>query len=375
MTRRTFVAAAAAAVSTAVISAQASGKAVNADEARVPARFEEIGTAPDLIWNGAVYTAGRVFASIPGWLGPTPGVVVMHEEGSYSSFPGGTWNQWGEGRNPLEHFVDVNSIFADGRGSLWVVDAAAPGFGKGIPGAAKLVQIDLSTDKVVRTIPFDGKTMGDGQRFGHLRIHGDHGFLTESKTGAFVIVNLLDGSYRKVLSGHPLMRCEPDDVPVIEGRPLQRNGKPAYIHNDLLEISPDGKTLYFCCLFGRKMFQVPLSVLKDERASDDQIVAAVSVAFVLDGPWIAGMCRDPEGNLYLTDAEKNAVHSRRLDGHVRLLATDPQLVWPIAPSIAPDGTLYVTATQLNRVAMFADGVDKVKRPWKMFKLIAADSLG
>jgi sugar lactone lactonase YvrE len=292
----------------------------------------------------------------------------MADDGSYKPFPGNRWNEWGEGKNPLEHFVDVNSIFADGRGSLWVVDAAAPGFAKGIGGAAKLVQIDLATDQVVRSIPFDAKTMGENERFGHLRIHGDHGFLTESKTGAFVIVNLTDGSYRKVLSGHPLMRCEPQDVPVIEGRKLQRGGKPAYIHNDLLEISADGKTLYFCCLFGRKMFQIPLSIMKDTSASDETIAANISVAFKLDGPWIAGMCRDSAGNLYFTDAENNALRKRDRNGVVTVLLKDPLLIWPIAPSIDPEGNLYVTATQLNRVAMFNDGVDKVERPWRMFKL-------
>lgn len=331
-------------------------------------RFKLIAQAPDLAWNGAVFSGGRLFASIPAWIGPTPGVVEVAVDGSHRPFPGDRWNSWDGQNEPLKRFVDINSIFADDRGNLWVVDAAAPGFGKGIPGAAKIVQIDLASNQVVRTIGFDGSVMGENQRFGHLRIHGDHAILTESKTGAFVIVDLRDGSSRKILSGHPLMRCRPEDVPIIEGRRLERDGKPVYIHNDLLEIAPDGETLYFCCLFGRRMFAVPVSVLKDPSLDDAAIAARVTVAFTFDRPWIAGMCRDPTGNLFMTDAENSAVRLRTPNGGTRMLARDPELIWPIAPSVDGKGRLYVTATQLNRLPLFAGGEDRVKRPWLMFSL-------
>lgn len=53
--------------------------------------------------------------------------------------------------SPREHFVTVQSVVADGRGSLWVVDPAAPNTEKTIKNGPKLVQIDL---KILICRPF-----------------------------------------------------------------------------------------------------------------------------------------------------------------------------------------------------------------------------
>ncbi|WP_324001896.1 hypothetical protein, partial [Parvimonas micra] len=70
----------------------------------------------------------------------------------------------------------------------------------------------------------------------------------------------------------------------------------------------------------------------------------------------------------MTDAENSAVRLRTPNGGTRMLARDPELIWPIAPSVDGKGRLYVTATQLNRLPLFAGGEDRVKRPWSMFSL-------
>ena len=51
-------------------------------------------------------------------------------------------------------FVSVQSIVADGRGTLWVLDTGAPNFSEPIQGGAKLVAVDLSTNTIRRVYTF-----------------------------------------------------------------------------------------------------------------------------------------------------------------------------------------------------------------------------
>jgi len=333
------------------------------------AELIQIAESHEFLWNSAIATQeGRLFASMPGWLGATPGVVEVFADGSFKPWPGNEWNEWQEGKDPTKSFVDVNSIIPDGEGSLWVLDAAAPYFSTAIEGAVKVVELDIATGATKRVIIFDKKDAHSGTRLAHMRFHGDHAFMAESKEGSFYVIDLRDNSYRRILVGHPLMRCLPDDVPTMEGRKIYlQNGKPMYIHNDLLEFGKNPNTIYFMCLFGSKIFEVDVEAFKNPTLSDDDIAAQVKVAIEL-GPITAGITRDPEGNLYITDAEANGVARLHTDGTVEPIVSSPDIVWPISPSIGPDGYMYFTASQLNRVPMFSGGEDLVVRPWKMFKV-------
>lgn len=329
----------------------------------------KIAESHEFLWNSAIATQdGRLFASMPGWLGPTPGVVEVFPDGTFKPFPGNEWNEWREGCDPVKHFVDVNSIIPDGKGSLWVLDAAAPHFSAAIEGAVKVVELDIATGATKRVIIFDPKDAHTGTRLAHMRFHGDHAIMAESKEGSFFVIDLRDNSYRRILVGHPLMRCLPDDVPTIEGRKIHLlNGKPMYIHNDLLEFGKDPDHILFMCLFGSKIFKTHVDTFKDPDLSDDEIAARVDVAYEL-GPFVAGVTRDSEGNIYFTDAENNGACRLNENGGVTPIVSDPRIVWPISPSIGPDGYMYFTSSQLNRVPMFSGGPNLVVRPWEMFKI-------
>jgi sugar lactone lactonase YvrE len=333
----------------------------------------QVAESNEYLWNSAICTEkGRLFSSLPGWLGPTPGVVEVFNDGSFKPFPGNEWNQWKNGGDPTKSFVDVNSIIPDGKGSLWVLDAAAPLFSTAIEGAVKIVELDIATGATKRVIIFDKKDAHSGTRLAHMRFHGDHAFIAESKEGSFYVIDLRDNSYRRILVGHPLMRCLPDDVPTIEGRKVHLlNGKPMYIHNDLLEFGKSPDTLYFMCLFGSKIFKIDVDVLKNSALSDEFIAAHVEVAAEVP-PVVAGITRDVSGNLYITDAEANGIARLHEDGTIEPIVSDPEIVWPISPSIGPDGYMYFTSSQLNRVPMFSGGSELVVRPWKMFKVKVLD---
>ncbi|RPD95912.1 hypothetical protein BBB56_19925 [Candidatus Pantoea deserta] len=330
-------------------------------------QLRQVSTSETYLWNGVVSTPdGRIFASMPGWMGPTPGVVEINTDGSWQPFPDNEWNRWDGKNHPLNHFVDVNSIFYDGKGSLWVLDAAAPYFSSAIEGAVKLVQLDIETGKTLRKFVFDSKDAHAGTRLAHIRFWEHYAIMAESREGSFYIINLRDNTYRRILAGHELMRCRPDDVPVIEGRKVHLlNGQPMYIHNDLLEIHADNRTLLFMCLFGSRIFQIDLDIITDFSLSEEEISRHVTV-FREVSTWIAGMCRDKRGNIYLTDAENNGISVMTPEGNITPVVRDERIIWPIAPSVGPDNCVYFPVSQLNRIPMFSGGEDNVARPWVIY---------
>lgn len=66
--------------------------------------------------------------------------MQVHRNGHLQPFPENAWNDWAPSKDLAICFVDVNSICLDGKGGLWVVDAAAPYLGSAIKGGVKLVE-------------------------------------------------------------------------------------------------------------------------------------------------------------------------------------------------------------------------------------------
>ena len=332
------------------------------------AGLEQIAESPDFLWNGVACTSqGDLFASFPAWLGPSPGVMQVHRSGRLQSFPGNAWNEWTPGKDPSTSFVDVNSIFLDGKGSLWVVDAAAPYLGDAIEGGVKLVEIDLATRATKRVIVFDRRDAHSGTRLAHMRLHGDHAFLVESKEASIFVIDLRTGCYKRVLIGHPLLRCDSADIPVIEGRTMELHGRPMYFHSDLIELGSRSDEVLFMCLFGRKIFSVGAETLKDPSLCDAVIASRVTTAYNLDKPFVSGITRDQQGNILLADSETGSLCRISVDGRRRYVSAASQITWPIGPAIGPDGSVYLVDCQVNRIPVFTGGSDRVIRPWKMYR--------
>ena len=57
-----------------------------------------------------------------------------------------------ENAHPGETLMSVQSVVADAANRLWILDTAAPNFTSPVHGGAKLVAIDLATNKIVKTI-------------------------------------------------------------------------------------------------------------------------------------------------------------------------------------------------------------------------------
>ena len=108
----------------------------------------------DAMPTGVTVTeTGRIFINFPRWGDEVPYTVAEIKQGHLVPYPDLKTNVE-NAKDPTAGFISVQSVVADGRGRVWVLDTAAPAFSEPKAGGAKLVAIDLTTNKIVKTVVF-----------------------------------------------------------------------------------------------------------------------------------------------------------------------------------------------------------------------------
>jgi hypothetical protein len=328
-----------------------------------------VAASPEFLLNGvAVSSRGRVFASFPRWTSlEAPSVMEAMPDGSFRTYPGNAWNEWRPGASSHDRIVSTHAVFADSSNHLWIVDDAAPRVAPPVEGAAKLVRIDLDTDRVSRVYPLGAEILPKGTMIGHMRVDERFAYVTEAHHGSIVVVNLQTGRARKLLEGDKSTRADPSIVPVVEGREFRRKtGEVPLLHVDLLELSADARWLYFMPLFGPVLRRIETKHLLDEALSPSEVAARVEdVARV---PPLAGITRDGAGNFYFCSFTENAILKMGGDRKIETLIADPRISFPNEASVGPDGWLYFPSSQAHRLPAFNAGVSRVELPFEVFKL-------
>ena len=109
------------------------------------------------------------------------------------------------------------SLMTKGRSGFWIPHhRKTEGVVKGGP---KLVKVDLSTNKVVQTIPFDETIAPTRSYLNDVRVDTKtgHAFITDSGAGAIVVVDLKTGQARRLLANHPSTKVELGAEIVVDG--------------------------------------------------------------------------------------------------------------------------------------------------------------
>jgi sugar lactone lactonase YvrE len=317
-----------------------------------------------LIINGVTTTAdGRRFAVVQPQHPGQPEVVEI-AMGSVRPYPDSRWNGWRDGQDGNAAFVGVNSLRVGPDGALWIVDRGSPGIGKAlVPGGPKLVLIDPATDQVTRS--YDLASVAQGQSFvDDVRFNGGHAYLTDAGRPALIVLELSTGHARRVLEGHPsTVAARPLTA---EGRPLvDAAGKPIVIHADQLEVSNDGRWLYYQPCSG-PMSRIETRYL-DDASLANEVVASYVEAFA-DTPSTGGTAIDADGTIYVSDTDRSRIQKISPDGQISTLLTDPRLAWVDAMWISDDGKLWLPAAQLNRIPGLNHGLNAVHWPVTVYSI-------
>jgi sugar lactone lactonase YvrE len=332
----------------------------------------------DMPTGVTVSASGRIFINFPRWGDAVPFTVGEIRQGKVVAYPNLAINTIDPDR-PGESLISVQSVVVDAANRLWILDTAAPSFGEPAPGGAKLVAVDLASDRVVKTVALSPATVLKTTYLNDVRFDLGQGkagvaYVTDSSLsgpGAVIVVDLDSGESWRRLSGDRSTSADPSFVPIVEGETLatREPGKPPqlmHIATDGIALSADGETLYFCPLFSRHLFSVPTALLSDRNVSDAEVAKAV-----LDlGEKGAsdGLEADDKGRVYAGDYEHNSIRQRQVDGEWKTIAHDPRILWPDTLSVAADGYLYFTANQLHRQAQFHEGKDLRVKPYSLFRI-------
>ena len=342
-------------------------------------KLEQVHAFYDAMPTGVtVSETGRIFVNFPRWGDNVPFTVGEIRDGKVVAYPNAAINKENP-NDPSDGLISVQSVVADGQGRVWLLDTAAPSFADPKPRGAKLVAIDLASNKVVKRLVFPDNVMLPSTYVNDMRFDFRNGaegtvYLTDSSLrgpGAIIVMDIASGRAMRRLSGVPATSVDPAFVPVVEGLPVMVEGadgkpKPLGVASDGIALSADGQTLYFTPLSSRHLYAVSTALLRDASVSEQQLAAAVQDLGEKGAS--DGMEADADGAVYAGDYEHNSIRKRLPDGQWQTLVHDPRLLWPDTLSIGPDGYLYFIANQLHRQAAFRGGQDQRQKPYSLLRL-------
>jgi sugar lactone lactonase YvrE len=315
-------------------------------------RLQSVATFEHQVTGVTVAPDGRIFVNFPRWSEDTPiSVAELMPDGSTKPYPNEEWNGWRNARmsqvSPGDHFVCVQSVVADRRGSLWVVDPAAPNAEKTVKGGPKVVEIDLKSNSVKQIFPMSADVAGPASYLNDIRIapDGRFAYLTDSGSpGGLVVLDIGSGQAWRVLSDDPSTQFDPSVTVTTDGQPLRRpDGRQPLFNADSLALSKDGNTLYWQALTGKTLYRIPTASIQSAAAAAQARPEKVATTEPVDGLWTG-----ENDEIFLSSIADNAVKVLNpADGSVRQLLTDQRLRWPDTFSQGPDGTIYVTASHIQ----------------------------
>jgi sugar lactone lactonase YvrE len=316
-------------------------------DAQTGAALVEVASS-DNLWTGiAVSRDGRIFVCFPRWSDDVPiSVGEVVESGRVRPFPDTAWNHWDVSLKPGDHFVCVQSLYIDKEGNLWILDPASPYQTGVVAGGAKLLKVDIDDGRVLQKIIFDEVVAPPSAYLNDVRVDTERhtAYITDSGLGALVVVDLESEKARRVLTEHASTKSE-DIVLTIDGREWLPGGEAPRVHVDGLALSKDGEFLYYHALTGLTLYRIETRWLRD--ATFGEYTQGIKVESLYETCAADGMAVGPEGYLYMTAIEDNAIKLFVSLGKLETVVKDPRLKWPDSSAFGPDGDMYVTTSQIH----------------------------
>ena len=308
-----------------------------------------------------------------------------------------TFNGISFGSANASAFISVQALYittatASRPETLWVLDTGrptimdaqgAPSMPYAQPGGPKLVAINTANNSIYQTFTFPftvhypDSYMND-LRF-DLRNETDVPFSTgkgvayindssnEGRNG-FIIIDLGTGDSWRRLTQDPSVLRTPNNVPSYQGFPFyfKQVGMPIQWQPeglDGIQLSLDGKTMYYSPLTSDYMYSVPTyNLLLRPQDPLAEIAAHNNVSNLGQrGGQANGFEGDSNGLVYMSMPEQNSLNIYNpATLQAQLYVRDPRIIWADSLSIGMDGYMYMNINQLPYQASWNNGTKNLR---------------
>ncbi|QZT37361.1 SMP-30/gluconolactonase/LRE family protein [Halosquirtibacter xylanolyticus] len=313
--------------------------------------LEEMGNGVNQ-WTGvAVSKEGRIFVNYPRWSDDVPISVAEVVRGDAMPFPDLEWNSESE-----DHFIAVQSVYVDSKDRLWVLDTRNPKFKGVLEGGPVLFCFNLSNNSLIEKYYFPSDTYQKGSYFNDLRVDCKYDvvYLTDSGSGALVILDLKNKEVKRRLSQHYSTKSEKDHL-MCNGVRWDNS-----VDSDGIALTPDGQFLYYIALTGHTLYRIPTVVLRDYCLDDAEV--AVYVEKVTEVPATDGMMFDSKGNLWMGGLEDDAINRLSSRNELEQVIKDERIKWADSFAIDGNGFVYFPTSQI-----YLDEKDRGK--YKLYRFL------
>lgn len=322
---------------------------------------------------------GRIFINYPHWGDDVKFTVAEVVGGRPVAYPNAQINQINKA-HPDMCLYSVQSVVVDPKDRLWALDTGSVKLGPNVPGGPKLVCMDLTTNKITRTILFPRSVVPAPAYLNDVRFdltRGTQGmaYITDSGVKGpcgIIVVDLASGKSYRRLGNTKSVKPEPGLTLIVEGQPMLERlpGKPPKepgFGSDGIAMGAGDRRLYYSPVLAHHLYSVSMDALSDPNRSE----ADVEQTVVNEGARPTGsdgLESDTAGRVYCTADERNGIIVRLPNGKYQTIAQDPRLLWPDTMSLANNGYLYVTANQLHRQGRYHNGHDLRRQPYGLFRI-------
>ncbi len=327
------------------------------------AQIELFFSYPEPIGNVAATslkgTKTRVFFTVHPESRPTTNKLMEIVAGKAVPYPSAT------AQNTL--FNTVLGVFVDGQHRLWTIDHGQHGFKK-----VQLLAFDLKTNKLVHQYEFPGEVGETLSFFNDLTVSPDGRYVFVADVSFFgrnpslVVYDTQTKKSRRLLDGHPSVKDE-GYVPVTPAKKMRFfwGAVDLLTGIDGLDISRDGKYVYYAPMGGSGLYRVPSATCVDFTKSLEDI--AQSVERVADKPLSDGIRTDEAGNVYITDVEHQGIYVVTPEKKGYTLIKDPRIRWADGLALANDGYFYLADSDIPNQMLQSKSHMRKHAPYHIYR--------